>query len=438
MNDEGDFVIPSEISWEHYIGQPLEELLYWLCDALGAKELQWRAGSVSGTSRDRGRDLEATFHIPMIDGDLEAQRWWVQAKGRSNTVPPQTVREAIVDVQAYVEVDVLVIATNSRFSNDTRDWVAEFQATHPRPVIRLWDSDALERMVVKHPSVVARVAPAALSLAGRLEVAASTFWDRQQLPTQGQLDGFWGEREDLRFSPNALVALVVGDAAAGRLVHHPWGAEAEEELLLGALVLALINVGQLFIRMERVGHNQEPLAAGVAHLVGCALVRISADVVVKFVSDPWSYAVDGPELQKEDREMLRHLLCGPVVARLFEYFGAACMEDCERMFDELGPDGPLKPEHRFLELLPTSVPRDDITLDPRTLLIQKLDAPCRAGLELSDEHGCPFGAVDDRPWEELFVELQTVLVFRLNKAIAHRAGPSTATVRRQSPPAEAV
>ena len=143
-------------------------------------------------------------------------------------------------------------------------------------------------------------------------------------------------------------------------------------------------------------------------------------------------------MQEEDRERLRLLLYGPVVARLFEYFGAACMEDCERMFGELGPDVPLKPEHRFLELLPTSVPRDDITQDPRTLLIQKLDAPCRAGLELSDEHGCPFGAVDDRPWEELFVELQTVLVFRLNKVIAHRAEPSTATVRGQRPPAEAV
>ena len=104
------------------------------------------ASGISKWHEPRSRPgLGGNVPYSMIDGELEAQRWWVQAKGRTSTVPPQTVREAIVDVQAYVEVDVLVIATNSRFSNDTRDWVAEFQATHPRPVIRLWDRDALER-----------------------------------------------------------------------------------------------------------------------------------------------------------------------------------------------------------------------------------------------------------------------------------------------------
>ena len=36
-------------------------------------------------------------------------------------------------VQAGQSVDALVIATNSRFSNDTRDWVKDFQADQCAP-----------------------------------------------------------------------------------------------------------------------------------------------------------------------------------------------------------------------------------------------------------------------------------------------------------------
>lgn len=420
MSDIDRLILPSEIPWKHYVGEPLEELLYWLCDALGATDLQWRAGSATGTSRDRGRDLEATFHVPMVDGELEAQCWWIQAKGRSGTVPPQAVRDAAVEVRAHDRVDVLVIATNSRFSNDTRDWVAEFQTAHRRPLLRLWDREALERMVVKHPSVVARVAPEALSLAGQLEVAGSMFWDRQQLPTQGQLDVFWNDRNELSIDDRVLLALVVGDAAAGRLVHHPWGAETDDDLLLDTLGLALVNIGHLVLRGERTGVDHQPLTAGVAHLIACALMRTSARVVAAMLSDPWSLAENGPEVDDETRETLRELLCRPFVAQLFAHFGTACIEDCVRMLGDFEPDVRVKPEHRFLELLPTTVSREDATPDPRTILMEKQDARCMAGLELSPEHGCPFGAVEDRPWEELFTELQIVLANRLGQTSSAR------------------
>jgi len=69
MTDEvPEFVVPSEIPWAEMIGEALEELLYWLCDALGAHDLEWRAGSSSGTSIDDGRDLEGNVLAP-------AARW---------------------------------------------------------------------------------------------------------------------------------------------------------------------------------------------------------------------------------------------------------------------------------------------------------------------------------------------------------------------------
>lgn len=47
---------------------------------MGAKELEWRIeGSGSGTS-EYGRDLELSFYVSSLDGDLVKQRWWVEAK----------------------------------------------------------------------------------------------------------------------------------------------------------------------------------------------------------------------------------------------------------------------------------------------------------------------------------------------------------------------
>jgi len=39
-----DLIIPSEIPWDSIKGKNLEELLYWLFDSIGAKNLEWRVG----------------------------------------------------------------------------------------------------------------------------------------------------------------------------------------------------------------------------------------------------------------------------------------------------------------------------------------------------------------------------------------------------------
>jgi hypothetical protein len=421
MPDPTKLVLPSKVPWQQLTGKALEELLYWLCDALGANDLEWRAGSLTGTSRDRGRDLEATFNVPEPDGELRPERWWVQAKGRTATVEPAAVKEAVVEVQAVPDVDVLVIATNSRFSNDARDWVHDFQAGHPRPRIQLWDRERLERMVARQPAVVARVAPQALSPKGRIEAASEAFWNRQELPSVSELGFFWERRSELEFETRDLLALIVGEAAVGDLLLRPWAPELDTEDLVPVLLLALLNLGPLLLRLERSGVPLDPVQLGVGHLIAAALVRLRGDKLVELLRDPWSYGDPGPSLDEESREKLRDLLIQPVLSRLASYLGTACMEDCVRVMGELEPEDARTPEHRWLSLLPSSVARDDLRGDPRLLTIEKLDAPCNAGLKLSPDHGCPFVAVDDRPWEELIPELQAVLVSRLAEAADERA-----------------
>jgi hypothetical protein len=94
---------------------------------MGAKDLEWRSGGSGGGAADGGRDLEANFYTPSADNEIESQRWWIECKGRAGTVEAHEVKSAIVNAQGKEELDYLVIATNTQFSNPTRDWVKEWQ-----------------------------------------------------------------------------------------------------------------------------------------------------------------------------------------------------------------------------------------------------------------------------------------------------------------------
>lgn len=89
--------LPTEIPWKDLKGKELEELLYWLFDAMGAKDLEWRIGGVNSGTADQGRDLELSFYTSSPDGELVKQRWWVEAKGRSGTVEPYDVKNAVLE-----------------------------------------------------------------------------------------------------------------------------------------------------------------------------------------------------------------------------------------------------------------------------------------------------------------------------------------------------
>ena len=51
MNQE--LILPSEIPWSEIKGTDLEELLYWLFDSMGAKELEWRIGGKGAGAGDQ-------------------------------------------------------------------------------------------------------------------------------------------------------------------------------------------------------------------------------------------------------------------------------------------------------------------------------------------------------------------------------------------------
>src|ERR1700722_12879744 len=123
MLDEGkkEWVLPASIPFDGMRGRDLEECVYWLLDAMGAKDLEWRTGGMGDGAPDGGRDLEARFYTPAADGEPEAQKWWIECKGRKGTVEPAEIKTAVNNALAIVNLDYLVIATNTQFSNPTRD-----------------------------------------------------------------------------------------------------------------------------------------------------------------------------------------------------------------------------------------------------------------------------------------------------------------------------
>jgi hypothetical protein len=56
-----EWMLPASIPFATLKGRDLEEYVYWLLDAMGEKDLEWRTGGTAGGAADGGRDLEAIF-----------------------------------------------------------------------------------------------------------------------------------------------------------------------------------------------------------------------------------------------------------------------------------------------------------------------------------------------------------------------------------------
>jgi hypothetical protein len=165
MTGEPDtsLVLPASIPFEELKGRDLEECVYWLLEAMGARDLEWRSGGSGGRAADQGRDLEATFYASSADGEMKSQRWWIECRGRQGTVEPEAVKSAVANSLAADKLDYLVIATNTTFSNPTRDWVTQWQRRHPLPKVRLWDRTQLDLRI-------------GVAKAEKIEIARRTKW----------------------------------------------------------------------------------------------------------------------------------------------------------------------------------------------------------------------------------------------------------------------
>ncbi|MCX5959857.1 MAG: restriction endonuclease [Cyanobacteria bacterium] len=376
-----ELILPSEIPWAEIKGSSLEELLYWLFDSMGAKDLEWRIGGKGAGTADQGRDLELCFFVPSPDGTLSKQAWWVEAKGRTGTVEASEVQRAIFNAAGKPFIEVLVIATNTNFSNPTRDWVKEWQVAHPRPMVKLWERTELENICSRNPLAVVRLHARALSVQGKVQVASTKLWEYASLSDQPTLESIWEKRDEVDLDHRALFALAASEIANGDIGLRSWALLAPENTLIAGLANGLVNILFLAFRANDMGVRQEPLIRTIAYLILVATKRVGVDSVTSLLSDVWNDD-DGVDYPDE----LRETILEPVLGVLQRELRDVCADDCSRVMTE-SELLQKKEIEIYWERLRVS---DGVSRKEKHFLtIESYKEPCKVGFDVGKETGCP-------------------------------------------------
>ena len=409
-----ELVLPTQIPFEDLKGKDLEECVFWLLDAMGARDLEWRTGGRGGGAADGGRDLEATFFTPSPDGELEPQRWWIECKGRKGTVDPDEVKSAVNNATSQGDLTQLVIVTNTTFSNPTRDWVKSWQVRHPRPRVKLWDQESLQRLLSRHPKVTLRLFSEALSPAGLLAVTSQRFWDKLEYAPIRPLKKFWEAGASLELEAPALFALIANELAHGSIVERPWAARASIEEVEGALGYATQNLPYLLLRSDALGVDQEPILAAFSCLVLVLLDHVDipsmAEQLVACLRDRNDAPVPDDVIE---------MLLMPAIDRLNAELRDVCSSDCNRV-SLIGRqtlarvDDPIRVY--WDRLKPAGRPQDQDS--ERYMVFTSLREPCKVGFHVGDEGTCPLFDVESKlvNLTELLETMRRVAVFRSEEA----------------------
>ncbi|WP_157016642.1 restriction endonuclease [Mesorhizobium xinjiangense] len=426
-DEEKEWILPASIPFPELKGRDLEEGLYWLLDAMGAKDLEWRTGGSGGGASDGGRDLEAHFYTPTADQEMEPQVWWVECKGRSGTVEPDEVKSAVINAQARGDLDYVVIATNTQFSNPTRDWVKEWQKKNPRPKVKLWDSSHLERLLSRHPDVVLRLFSEALSLDGQFQALESRFWNKLEFVSSPTLKKLWKARAETELTPLGGFALVANEFANGSITRRPWGAILDAASLVQVLHIGLVNVPYLMMRASKAGVEQTPIIRAFAYLILCAIDQLPAESVAELVID----SITRGEQDKFPEDVQAYLLM-PIADQLLSEMQDVCSADCTRVsaFSRMTLTEDKDEIDEYWQRL-EAAGREEVEEPEKHLRLERHDAPCQVGFAVDKEHGCPLFDVEPsvQHFGELLAILKRVAAYRKAQAAEKREADAA---RRQA------
>lgn len=380
-----NLIIPSQIPWPHLKGHDLEELLYWLVDAMGGKDLEWRIGGKGAGTSDQGRDLECSFYMATPEGDLIRQKWWIEAKGRKSTVEPIEVKEAVLNASGNLTVDILVIATNTNFSNPTRDWVKQWQENNPRPKIKLWEKPNLEKLCSQHPEAVIRLFSEALSPQGKVEVLKTKFWNYSAFSDYPLLKEIWKDRKKVKFDCQDVLAIITSECANGYVIIHPWVEVFDNDLLLNALANGLLNYPYLNIRAQAAGVEQTPLTKAITYLLLGCINRFASEAVINLLNTVWDHE------EAKYPSQIKSMIMEPILNQLSIELRDACTIDCERISQStFNESSTVQIDKYYWDRLIGLFRKEEDEEEPRKVLtIENIKKPCNVGFKMSKQMGCP-------------------------------------------------
>lgn len=279
----------SQYVWELLSPADFEKLVFFLLDDMGFKNIEWRKDGEGISSTDGGRDLEATF-TRIEPGDIvELEKWWVEVKYRSGNLAPATVKESILNAAGREGIEVFAIFTTGTISNNTWDWIKEFQSSQSKPKIRVWQRHDIERVLKKYPQTASRFFLASLSLSEKVQAVENRFWNSVSLPTLDEIDEIWKSYSDIQWSGSNFLPFVVAEISAGYPEFRQWGFSVSELIVLEAFVVGLANLPQLVVRFNQTGRSSMPLYEGLAYLLEIALLSFDVDRTYNICVNPYQF-----------------------------------------------------------------------------------------------------------------------------------------------------
>jgi hypothetical protein len=345
---------------------------------------------------------------------MESQRWWIECKGRQGTVEPEAVKSAVTNSLAADKLDYLIIATNTTFSNPTRDWVAQWQRRNPLPKVRLWDRTQLERFLSRHPSVVLRLFSKALSPQGRLQALESRFVNKLEYAQPELLRELWKSRKELTISHVAFFALIVNEIANGSIMRRPWAAIVGSNDVVETLALGMMNLPYLMRRAYDGGLETRPIVRALSYLIIAALEDRTPEQIAGLITEYVSVNLKGPF-----SESVQEALLLPITSQLWSEMQDVCSSDCLRIHSDYAAfaDDEEEIKEYWMRLVPTGTDKPEGT--PARVTIELFGEPCKVGFSADKENHCPLFELEPtvHNTRDLLEVVTRVASFRKKQAI---------------------
>lgn len=362
-----------------------ENLVFHLLDEMGFANLIWRKGGEGNSATDGGRDLEGTFWTisPALSKE---EKYWFEVKYRTSQLEKTQVQTTVINSSGNNTKDNVVIITNKTISNPTLDWIKEFQDTHKRPNVTVWQGHDLELLLRKNPRTLAKFLSSSLAFSGRCKVIESKFSNLMLLPAGGELDELWNKREEYQENSYLTFVAVIAEVEYGDIIQHPWGMKLDSTRLFAVAATGMLNIFPFVFKCSSLNREQRVIVDGMAYLVQCLLIRCGSELTANVLFNPEQYSEFGHKIHDE----LKITRYEPIFNAMFHDLGVYCSSKCCRKLHYITPDE--KPDY-FLRFVESS---NQSKIDDRFLIMNSIKDECKLGLVATDKY-CPLGASDGLP-----------------------------------------
>lgn len=148
--------ILTKLDWAKLDAEGFERLIYTLLsDQPGYENPEWLMRT---NAPDCGRDLSVTRIIPDALADTRREHVIIQCKHwLSKSVPVADIGATKDQMCLWTDprVDMLIIATTGRFSQQAVQWIERHNAGGALPRIEMWPESRLERVLAARPDLIA-------------------------------------------------------------------------------------------------------------------------------------------------------------------------------------------------------------------------------------------------------------------------------------------